>query len=418
MIEFRLRVPFSFLLAILLPGFLLAGPTESRDWTAKSGHTVEGRALSLSDGQVQLEKADGKTIRVPLEKFTDEDQATLRDHFGIKAPDPAAGPEVTPADDLPHPLGQTTGEIDAGGGWSYFLYLPKSLAKGEKHPVMFIMNPGGGGAGTCNRYIPGAERNRFILAVSRQSKNGFGESQTAIDAMIKHVSETLPVDEDRLYTSGFSGGSRMALQTATRNGDIAGVLACGAGGGVGNAKQVVYGLCGSNCFNRTDMAHSFKGYRNRDGLLRYFPAKHAWGDEELVEDGMSHLNGVFLLSNSRDYPDATARYVHDMMTLVRDAKDTNPLRAFMWTSFLNEHKAEAPGLAGLHDELDSPGNRLYVEGLAEIEEFAEKTLGDISASQWKIDPGVSNAFQREADKYDGTPWKDILLKMSEDAQKF
>jgi dienelactone hydrolase len=406
-------------LLVVVPALLHGEPTESRGWKAKSGHTVEGRILSIEDGQAELERADGRKVRVPLDKFADEDQALLRGHFGVKSPEPGAGPEFTPADDLPHPLGQTTGEIDAGGGWSYFLHLPKSLAKGGKHPVMFIMSPGGGGPDACKRYIPGAERNRFILAVSKQSKNGFDGSQKAIDAMIQHITETLPVDEDRLYTTGFSGGSRMALQTAAQNDGIAGVLACGAGGGVGSGKQVVYGLCGTNCFNRTDMAHGFKGYRNRDGLLRYFPGQHAWAGDELIEDGMCHLNGVFLLSNARAYPEATARYVHDMMTLIRGCQDNDPMRAYMWTSFLTGRDAEAPDLATIHAGLGaSPTNKLYVEGLARIEDFAEDTLGDISASQWKIDPKVSSAFARESKKYAGTPWEDILMKMSEDAQKF
>ncbi|BCX47683.1 poly(3-hydroxybutyrate)depolymerase [Haloferula helveola] len=410
---------FLTLLAVLSTGVLFGQPTESRTWTAKSGHKVEAKALAVAEGKVRFERADGTQVTVEIAKLSDDDQELLREHFEVETPDPEAAPEVEAADDLPHPLGETTGEISTGGEWSYFLYLPKSLAKGEKHPVMFIMNPGGGGAGTTNRYIPGAERNRMILAVSKQSKNGFEKSQEAVDAMIEHVLDTLPIDGDRLYTSGFSGGSRMALATATKNSDITGVLACGAGGSVGNAKQVVYGLCGTNCFNRTDMAHGFKGYRNRDGLLRYFPGKHAWAGDELIDDGITHLNGVFLLSNGKNYPEATERYVQDVMALVRESKDTAPMRAFMWTSFLTEHGAEADGLEELHRELGADEvNETYVKGLQEIEAFAEKSFGEVSASQWKADPKVSSACLREAKKYPGTPWEEVLTKMAEDAQKF
>lgn len=407
------------LLPVLLAGALLAEPTESREWTAKSGHKVEAKALAIADNKVQFERANGSRISVDLDKLSDEDQATLRDHFGIKEPEPGAGPEVETADDLPHPLGKATGEIQAEGGWSYFLYLPETLPKGEKHPVIFIMDPGGGSARTGNRYITGANRNRFIVAVSKQSKNGFANSSDAIDEMIRHVRETLPVDEDRLYTSGFSGGSRMALSTAAKNTDIAGVIACGAGGGVGSAKQLVYGLCGSNCFNRTDMANSFKGYGNRDGILRYFPGKHDWAKDDLIDDGMTHLNGVFLLKNAKDYPGATERFVHDVMTLVRENQEADPLRAYMWTSFLTKHGANTPDLAPIHAKLSqSETNKLYLKGLSDIGEFAVKSFGQISNSQWQADPKIAAACLREAKKYTGTPWEEVLTKMAEDAQKF
>ncbi len=51
-------------------------------------------------------------------------------------------------------------------------------------------------------------------------------------------------------------------------------------------------------------------------------------------------------------------------------------------------------------------------------EFAIDQLGGNSASEWRIEPKVSAAFTREAAKYVGTPWQEVLERMSEDAQKF
>jgi pimeloyl-ACP methyl ester carboxylesterase len=373
---------------------------------------------------VQFARADGTKVAVPLEKLTKDDQAFLREHFGVgEATDGGDEgmdvPEGKEADDLPHPLGASSEEISCGDDYGYFLYLPKSLRAGAKHPVLFLMGPGGGSKGTAKRYITGAERNRWIIATSKQSKNGFDGSKDAIDSMVKHVTSTLPIDEKRMYTTGFSGGSRMAFVTAQAHGDIAGVLACGAGGDVGSSKQVVYGLCGSNCFNRTDMANSFKGFKSRECLLRYFPAKHSWGGDELCDDGITHLNGVFLIDNEDDYPADYAHYVKQVMELIGECRESAPMRAYMWTSFLTEHKVEAPKLDELHEALGSdPMNELYVAGLKGISEFAQKQFGTVSASQWKSDPKVSAACLREAKKYAGTPWEEVLNKMSEDAQKF
>lgn len=412
------------ILVILMSSMLASGEaTEQREWHAKGGHTLEAKALQVAEGKVQLERADGSKVVVPMEKFKEEDQEFLREHFALEDPgtdDSAApdAPKVVPADDLPHPLGAVTAEL-ACGQYHYYLYFPKSLQQGVKHPVLFVMSPGGGSAGASKRYQPGAERNQWIIAVSKESKNGFNESQSAIDAMINEVVDTLPIDKKRMYTSGFSGGSRMAFATAGKHLDIAGVISCGAGGNLGSAKQVSYGLCGSNCFNRTDMANSFKGFRNKDCILRYIPGKHIWANAEYCDDAATHLNGAFLIKNERKYPDALALYLHAVSKLIEEQAEANPMRAFMWTSFLADREVLPAHLEERHKELGADDlNQLYLKGLTGVRFFAEKQFGTISNSQWQSDPKVSAACLREAKKYVGTPWEEILTKMSEDAQKF
>jgi dienelactone hydrolase len=416
--KFSLLAGLLVLKLLLLP-VLAADPTGVREWTAKGGFKVQAKALQVSDGKVQLERADGTKLAVDLAKFTDEDQAALRDHFGAAA-DAGGGPAAAagdPATDLPHPLGQPTGELTCGA-FHYFLYLPNSLRQGEKHPVVFVMSPGGGNAGTIGSYRPGAERNGWIIAVSNESKNGFDGSEAAIDAMMAEVRKTLPIDEKRMYVSGFSGGARMAYLVSGSHKEIAGVIPCGAGGSLGSSKQVAYGLCGTNCFNRGDMARSFKGVRSKDSVLRYFPGMHVWAGPELLDDAITHLNGVFLIENRRDHAAKLARYIQGVTDLIDEAKDNNPTRAFMWTSFLNDRKVIPSSLSTIHNSLAAtPANVLYLKGLTGVREFAEKEFGG-GGSAWKIDPKVAAACEREAKKYEGTAWLEILEKMAEDAEKF
>jgi len=452
----------SLLLTLLIGCWTLAAaapwtePTELRAWTAKTGHKVEAKAVQITDGKVQLERADGSKLVVELDKFTTADQAVLRKHFDLADPaapggakpampaattpavgdtpsaDPAA--EVKPAagtpaagatlagvaaDDLPYPLGKATDEIPCGDDVSYFLYLPNSLRKGVKHPVLFVMGPGGGSAGDVDRYRTGAERNQWIIAISKQSRNGFEGSQNAVDAMIRHVTTKLPINKKRMYTTGFSGGARMAFATAGTNKEIAGVIACGAGGHLARAGQVAYGLDGTNCFNRTDMANSFKGFKSRDCVLRFFPGQHDWAGEELCDDAITHLNGVFLFTNRVAYPDDWTSYTKQVSDLVEQSAKTAPLRAYMWSSFLTAHGVKDTKLAALHATLgQSETNKLYVKGLADVSEFAQKNFGASSGSQWKADPKVAAACKREAKKFAGTPWEEVLNRMADDAQKF
>lgn len=392
-----------------------AEPTAVRAWTANSGHQVRAKALRVVDGTVHLERADGSTVLVELDKFTAADQALLRKHFAPAA----ATPGDIPADDLSYPLGKVTQEIPCGGQFSYFLYLPNSLRRGAKHPVLFVMSPGGGAAGDAERYRSGAERNRWIIAISKQSRNGFDASQDAVDSMIRQVSAKLPVDQRRLYVTGFSGGARMAFATARSHPAIAGVIACGAGGELASAEQVAYGLDGSNCFNRNDMAYSFKGFKHPACVLRFFPGQHEWAGQELCDDAITHLNGVFLFANRADYPGDCAWYIQQLSNLVEHSATTAPMRAYLWSTFLTQNGVADGKLAGIHTALGrSATNKLYVQGLADIGEFVRKTFGDIADSQWKANPQVAAACKLEAKKYAGTPWQEVLTLMAGDAQHF
>ena len=413
--KFSLTAVLLILKLLLLP-VLAADPTDVREWTAKGGFKIQAKAMQVSGGKVQLERADGTKLAVDLAKFSDEDQAALRDHFALADNAGSAVAAGDPATDLPHPLGQATGELKCGD-YHYFLYFPNSLRQGEKHPVVFVMSPGGGNPGNTGSYQPGAERNRWIIAVSKESKNGFDKSGAVIDAMMAEVRKTLPIDEKRMYVSGFSGGSRMAYQVSASHKEIAGVIPCGAGGSIGSAKQVAYGLCGSNCFNRGDMARSFKGMRGKDSVLRYFPGMHVWAGPVLLDDAITHLNGVFLIENRRGYEAGLAHYIQGVTDIVEEEKDKNPMRALMWTSFLNDRKVLPSSLSATHNSLAGvPANVLYLKGLTGVRDFAEKEFS--TGSAWKADPKVAAACQREATKYEGTPWQEIVAKMGEDAEKY
>ena len=91
----------------------------------------------------------------------------------------------------------------------------------------------------------------------------------------------------------------------------------------------------------------------------------------------------------------------------------------MWADFAKGYDIDSPQASKAYTSLSAdPVNQLYVEGLKKIRGFAEKTFGKISNSQWQADPKVAAKCKREAQKYSGTPWEEVLNKMSEDAQKF
>ncbi len=92
-----MRIPCVLLLAIAF----VAGSAEaaSRKWTSANGKfTVQAELVTVKGEQVELRKADGETIEVPLEKLSEADQRYVNAHGaaaeGDKVADaPAAGPE-------------------------------------------------------------------------------------------------------------------------------------------------------------------------------------------------------------------------------------------------------------------------------------------------------------------------------------
>lgn len=92
----NMKNPILFIfLGAVLASMLFAEPTGIRSWHSTAGTTIEAAAVDVHGGRVSLKTESGRQIKVPLEKFTEEDQKTLMQHFGIKMPKP--GEPVTNA---------------------------------------------------------------------------------------------------------------------------------------------------------------------------------------------------------------------------------------------------------------------------------------------------------------------------------
>ena len=307
--------------------------------------------------------------------------------------------------------------------WSYYVYLPKAYSPDRKWPVMFIMSPVGGDSGTLDRYIPGAELSNWILAVSVQSKNGDVDTEAPIIAMVEDVCKRLPADPKRLYSSGMSGGTRMAFWLAEqmKSKGFAGVLACGAGGTPDkmSAKTAVFGLCGSNCFNRWDMACTFKGLKNESSRLRFFVGNHDWADADLIAYAMAWLNAC--CQKSMPQLNAAAeekkRFVGLVQEEMRQTTESDPEKAYEWAICLSlvsaaPSAARSPQLTAL---LKNPKVQLYVGGLKDLDQFVKRHFAT-DPMDYKKNNGTEAAKRdaaRLAAKYKDTKLAELFTRMGE-----
>ncbi|MCX6306843.1 MAG: hypothetical protein NT040_17900 [Bacteroidetes bacterium] len=186
-------------------------------------------------------------------------------------------------------------------GKTYALFIPSTTALHKRsgsngnllYPVIVAFDPHGDGLLPVTLYKNLAEKYGFILVGSNDSKNGLQQEQVSdiVTALMHEVHTVYPVDTNRIYLLGFSGGARIAAMTAMYQVPVKGVIGCGAGfGGGGQPIRYIFdyfGIVGTADFNMSEMQNleeplTNAGFRH---FITTFPGKHAWPPAVVTEDG-------------------------------------------------------------------------------------------------------------------------------------
>lgn len=184
-------------------------------------------------------------------------------------------------------------------GQSYALYLPSNYNASQQWPAVFIFEPAARGSLPLNNFKKAADKYGYIVACSNNSRNGpWDKILAAADAMLADVQDRFSVNKARIYTSGFSGGSRAAMSVAVITNEVAGVVGCGGGmpnvdGYKVNAKSDFdyIGVVGDKDMNnlehrklQTEMMKM--GVKNH---LIIFDGIHQWPPEEAITEAFMWL---------------------------------------------------------------------------------------------------------------------------------
>jgi len=173
----------------------------------------------------------------------------------------------------------------------YSLYIPKTYSESKKYPVVYLFDPQGDGKLPVEKYQQLADRFEMILAGSYNSENGLAwdKIQPQIMVMMEDCKSKLSIDKNRIYTSGFSGGSRVASGMAISGDEIKGVIGCG-GGFPGKSKNIgypfdYYGIVGEEDFNLGEM-RQLDMSMNNSGMTHYISevkGGHQWPDSQEMQ---------------------------------------------------------------------------------------------------------------------------------------
>lgn len=401
---------------LFLFSYAHAEPTESREWISVTGSKVTGAALSVKAGKVQLKLADGRELAVPMDKLSAADQEFLTEHFGKQDPVGEAagsGGELI-TDGLGQKIGEVVGPIANGEGSNYFLYIPKSLRKGRLAPLMHVNDAGGGNANSVKGFIEGAEICGWVLAASVESKNGnnTGQNHAFAKSNVKHITESLPVDPERIYFTGGSGGGAMSFYNAAKLPGAGSMPQIGYIPDGAAPKGGDHFVCGgATDYNRYTSANAAKTI-GKNAIHRLYVGGHGGAPPWLRTEGILWLNGRYLAKSKRS-GDLTAEsldYEAAMIVWIEKLSATEPHRAYFWCVFLQEEYkisgANANALGALASKLAADGKNIsYVQGIEEIGEFSEKHYAEMgSGSAFKhTTPKITSAAEKLALKYAGVP---------------
>ena len=180
---------------------------------------------------------------------------------------------------------------------SYALYLPSTYTNAKQWPIVYFFDPGGRGRRPLDFYKEVAEAHGFILAGSNNSRNFSPDESKAVSAIWMDTHARLSLDEHRSYSSGFSGGARIAgaMAVSGTTGQIAGVVAHGAGysnNGAGTKQLPYFFAVGDQDFNWPEVIN-IRREREEQGLpyrVRVFSGRHQWAPAEVMEGAVQYIN--------------------------------------------------------------------------------------------------------------------------------
>jgi tetratricopeptide (TPR) repeat protein len=172
---------------------------------------------------------------------------------------------------------------------SYALYLPPGYPGDKKWPIIYALDAGARGALPLHHFKPAAKKYGYIIVGSNNARNGPGEPiAQAVRAMWLDTQNRFSIDNNRVYTTGFSGGARMAsIFKYIVNQPVTGIIGCGAGLNT-NLKpgmikpEIYYGIVGLSDFNYREMMKLDNDFDTAGVVHRVlvFDGDHRWPPEE------------------------------------------------------------------------------------------------------------------------------------------
>lgn len=194
---------------------------------------------------------------------------------------------------------------------SYALFLPPGYTAEKKWPILYAFDPVARGAVPVKLFKDVAAKFGYIVAGSNNSRNGIDIGEI-VKTLWADTHARFSIDERRVYTTGFSGGARVASAVALSYRDaVAGAIVASGGPrpnfNPASASQLVFFVtAGTEDFNFPEMQQLKRrldalGIANR---LVIFAGSHEWPPAEVCGDAIAWLEVQAMKSGTRAKDDA------------------------------------------------------------------------------------------------------------------
>ena len=159
---------WSLLVTILLSHHPLAADNFAyREFTSSDGKPLQAKLEMFDGSTVTIKTARGASFKLPLERFSAEDQTFIKDAYKADNTKPAYQAAAIDVEQ-----GKIIGPVQATKKSSYHLYVPTSLVEGREAPLYMITLPSGGKQSKAVSGLKGiSELLGAVVALSVESSN-------------------------------------------------------------------------------------------------------------------------------------------------------------------------------------------------------------------------------------------------------
>ena len=267
---------------------------------------------------------------------------------------------------------------------SYAIYLPSTYTPLKRWPIIYAFDPEAMGRVPVNLYKEVAEKYGYIIAGSNNSRNfSAADSSKGATAMWADTHIRLSLDDRRTYTTGFSGGARMAglVASGCRQCQIAGVIAHGAGypsnRSPSEKDQIPYFLAvGDRDFNWPEII-GIRREREDLGMpyrVRVFQGPHRWAPPEVFEDAIEWMQLKAMQSGS------LAHDGHFLESLYRrrEAEAIDAEKRSDAIAELNAYRSLVSDFSGLEEVSGYEKKLIALKSSPSLKEALKKEQGQIT----------------------------------------
>jgi tetratricopeptide (TPR) repeat protein len=181
---------------------------------------------------------------------------------------------------------------------SYALFLPSAYQREKRWPIIYVFDPAARGMVPTEIIKEAAERYGYVVATSNNSRNGAWKPEMdAASAMWQDTHVRFSIDDQRVYTAGFSGGARLASRLAQMCKCAQGVFLNGAGFSTDSAPTrdtpfAVFMTAGATDFNYSELVRLDRtlGSLKVPHFLYRFAGSHEWAPAAVWPEALAWMN--------------------------------------------------------------------------------------------------------------------------------